>query len=253
MVPTQQVPALAMIPRSADRPALLMVQGEDGIRTLLTSQDGGAATAFPFTMPKAPGEEDNQALAVNSTDGSTVYDVAYVLVTITDGAPVTSTNSAYALASCTGCTTVAVAFQVVLVIGQSDMIVPVNTAVAGNSGCIQCVTTALAIQLIATINEAPSEEVQAQLEAAMAKLGDLDGLDAGSLLQQVKAVEESIITILETNGLLTNSPTGTTSTASASPAPSGEPAATPTATPSPEPEPSPSPSETPAPEPTASP
>jgi putative peptide zinc metalloprotease protein len=35
---------------------------------------------FPFDPPAPPGEGDNQALAVNTTDGSTVYDMAIAVV-----------------------------------------------------------------------------------------------------------------------------------------------------------------------------
>jgi putative peptide zinc metalloprotease protein len=218
---------------------------------MLTSADGGAATAFPFTLPTAPKPGDTQALAVNGTDGSVVYDVAYALVTVTDGAPVLNKNSAWALASCTACATVAVSFQVVLVIGQSNVIVPVNAAVAGNSGCIACVTTALAVQLVATLKQAPSADVQQQLDAAMAKLGDLHGLDATSLLQQVTAVETAVVTILQDNGLISGTtPSSTTATATATP----EATATsePTASPSPSASPSDSPTPTESPSPTAS-
>jgi putative peptide zinc metalloprotease protein len=250
---TTQIPALAMIPRgdaAADHPVLLMTQGSDGLRTMLTTADGGAATAFPFALPKAPGEGDNQALAVNDQDGSVVYDVAYALVTVKDGAAFTGTNSAYALASCTACTTVAVSFQVVLIVGQSDVIVPVNAAVAANGGCIRCVTTALAVQLVATLKEAPSEQVQAQLDAAMAKMGDLQGLDAASLYEQVSAVQDEVLGILEDNDLLVATPEATTASASASPSastsadPSASPSASASASPSPQPTASASPSPT---------
>ena len=78
------------------------------------------ATAFPFKLPDKPGPHDSQALATNTTDGGIKYDVVYSLVTVQDGAPVDETNSAYALASCKACTTVAVSFQLVLIVGQSD-------------------------------------------------------------------------------------------------------------------------------------
>ena len=256
---THQVPALAMIPRGGgDHPVLLLTKGSHGLQTLLTSSGGGAAAAFPFTLPTAPGPGDTQSLAVNSTDGSTVYDVAYALVTVTDGAPVLNTNSAWALANCKACTTVAVSFQVVLVIGQSNLIVPVNAAVAGNSGCIQCVTTALATQLVVTLQKAPSADVQQQLDAAMAKMGDLHGLDASSLLQQVTAVEASVLTIVKDSGLVASS-TSSTATASASPTVSAsatavsDTGASPTADASPSPGPSDSPSPSGTPSPAASP
>lgn len=247
-----QVPALAMIPRDSSRPVLLMTTGGSGTKTYLTSTDGGPATAFPFTLPEAPKPGDTQALAVNDTDGSVVYDVAYALVTITDGDAVTNTNSAYALASCTDCTTVAVSFQVVLIIGQSDVVVPVNTAVAANSGCIRCVTNALAVQLVVTLKEAPSAEVQRQLNEAMAGMEDLEGLDAAGLLAQVNAVQAAVTKVLTDNDLVTGTTT-TSDTASATPQPSSSPSPTPTATPEPSAEPSPTPSPSESPTPTPSP
>ena len=48
-----------------------------------------------------PSEGDNQALAVNTTDGTVVYDVAFAMVWVDGDEPVTNTNEAYAAASCT--------------------------------------------------------------------------------------------------------------------------------------------------------
>src|SRR6185312_13451904 len=58
------------------------------------------ATAFPFQLPSAPGPGGTQALATNTKDGGVLYDVAYSIVTVQDGAPVTNTNSAFAIAHC---------------------------------------------------------------------------------------------------------------------------------------------------------
>ncbi|MCU1587730.1 MAG: hypothetical protein JWN31_1223 [Frankiales bacterium] len=244
---TTQVPALAMIPRSGDHPVLLMTQGKDGLQTMLTSATGGAATSFPFSLPSKPRPGDTQALAVNDKNGSVVYDVAYALVTIKDGAPVRNANTAYALASCKACTTVAVSFQVVLVVGQSDVVVPVNAAVAGNSACVQCVTSALAVQLVATLKQAPSDQVQSQLNAAMAKMGHLQGLDPASLYQQVTAVEDQVVTILQANDLLAQEPASTTATATASASASATATAGADASSSPSPTPSDTPSDSPSP------
>ena len=251
----RQVPALAMIPRGGgDHPVLLLTHGPHGLQTMLTSSTGGAATAFPFILPKAPRPGDTQALAVNSRDGSVVYDVAYALVTVTDGSPVTNANSAWALASCTACTTVAVSFQVVLVIGQSHVVVPVNAAVAGNSGCISCVTSALAVQLVATLSQAPSAQVQQQLNAAMAKMGDLKGLDPASLLQQVTAVESAVLTVLQSSGLMTGTtPTTVTATASAIPDATASAVATSSPSPTDSAQPTPSDSTTPSESPSSTP
>jgi Na+-translocating ferredoxin:NAD+ oxidoreductase RNF subunit RnfB len=81
------------------------------------------------------------------------YNIAYSLVTVHDGADVTSQTSACALASCKGCTTVAVSFQVVLIVGTSKKIAPINVAEALNGNCPACVTTAIADQIVVTLDK----------------------------------------------------------------------------------------------------
>ena len=51
--------------------------------------------------------------------------------------PSLNRNEAYALASCRDCRTVAVAFQVVLVVGSVDVVVPQNLAAAVNYACVR--------------------------------------------------------------------------------------------------------------------
>jgi putative peptide zinc metalloprotease protein len=239
--------ALALVPRVDGYPTLLLTEDDDSLRTIVTGGDGEQAepgTAFPFRLPDAPGEGDNQALAVNETDGSVEYDVAVALVWVTDGDAALNTNEAYALASCTGCTTVAVAFQVVLVVDQTDVVAPTNAAVAGNMDCIACSTAALAVQLVVTLNEMPDDEVQAKIDAAMAELDGLDELtatlDLGAVYTQIKAVEQEILDILVTAGLV-DAVLQEESTASASPS------AESSASPEPEPSASTDPSTSPAP------
>jgi putative peptide zinc metalloprotease protein len=153
---------------------------------------------FPFNRPPAPGEGDNQALAVNTQDGSTVYDVAFALVWA-DGATAENVNSAYALASCANCTTVAVAFQVVLVIGQSD-VAPQNLAAAVNYSCISCVTGALAQQLVLTLDgplDAATERELAELWTRIAKYGTtLEGRSLTEIRAQLTEFEREILALL---------------------------------------------------------
>ena len=66
--------------------------------------------------------------------------------------PADNTNEAYAAASCDNCAAVAVAFQVVLVVGDADVAVPQNLAVAVNYDCTSCLTYALAVQLFVTLD-----------------------------------------------------------------------------------------------------
>jgi putative peptide zinc metalloprotease protein len=216
--------AYALVPRGGKGTTLLLVKADDGtLRSILTEGDR-TGVAFPFQLPDAPGAGDNQALAVNTGDGTVVYDVAVALVWVKDGEVADNRNEAYALASCSDCTTVAVAFQVVLVIGQSDAITPVNAAVAANGGCLRCVTTALAIQLVVTLREMPSEEVQAKIQAALARLDGLERMD--DPYAQVKAVEAEILTILVDSGLVERQET-TAATSGATPTTTvaGDPAA----------------------------
>ena len=137
---------------------------------------------FPFNRPLPPGEGDNQAMAVNTTDGCTLYDVAFALVWA-DGDTVLNTNEAYALASCTECQTVAVAFQVVLIVGEANVVVPQNLSAAVNYSCVQCVTYALAQQLVVTLPESLDADSTAGLEALWKEIAAF-----GASIEDVPAV-----------------------------------------------------------------
>jgi putative peptide zinc metalloprotease protein len=93
------------------------------------------------------GGEDNTAVAINTEDGASVFRLAFSVRRVADGL-VDETNEAYALASCTDCQTIALAFQVVLAFGDVDVVVPENRAVAYNDRCTECVTYASATQLV---------------------------------------------------------------------------------------------------------
>src|SRR3954471_5446571 len=145
------------------------------------------AAAFPIKLPHKPGPNDSQALAVNSTDGGITYDVVYSLVTVENGESVDEENSAYALASCKACMTVAVSFQLVLVVGQSDVIKPINVAEALNVNCPSCITTAIAAQIVVTLNSKPPEELVRRLTEELRKLDAIDDLGAGGTPAAVAA------------------------------------------------------------------
>jgi putative peptide zinc metalloprotease protein len=166
------------------------------------------ATAFPFILPAQPGKGGTQALAVGTKTGGVTYDLAYSLVTVTKGAPVTQTDSAYALADCQSCTTVAVAFQVVLVVGESKTIAPINTAEALNDNCPACVTTAIADQIVVTLKAAPSQLLLAKLNAELRQLNLLSRLGTNgtptAITAEVSAVQQEIDGQLEASGLLAN-------------------------------------------------
>ncbi|WP_138416553.1 hypothetical protein [Sinomonas gamaensis] len=138
---------------TADKPRLAMVLVPRPSQTTTTKTGPAHAPAwvFPFSKPLPPQSGGNQALAVNTQDGSVVYDVAFAMVWVEDGVAL-NTNEAYAFASCRDCAAVAVAFQVVLIVGQVNAVVPENLAVAANYNCAQCLAVALANQLVLTLD-----------------------------------------------------------------------------------------------------
>jgi putative peptide zinc metalloprotease protein len=153
-------------------PASLGTKDKPTLALILLPHGGGGdpAWVFPFNKPDAPvNADDNQAMAVNTKDGSSVYDVAFALVWA-DGTDAKQRNEAYAFASCTACRTVAVGFQVVLIVGQANVVVPENIAAAVNYECVLCVTYALAKQLVLTLPDALSPAAMAELNRVWAQL-----------------------------------------------------------------------------------
>ena len=208
-VPTVDRPALAMVlvPRGA---------GEQG------AGPGGAGPeaptwVFPFDRPAPPGDGDNQALAVNTEDGSVHYDVSFALVWADEDAAV-NRNEAYALASCRNCTTVAVAFQVVLLVGSVDVVVPQNIAAAVNYACVECVTYALATQLVVTLPGPLSDDGARQLAAIWAELQtfgeQIEGLPLTELRNRLTEFEQRILTVVREDSTTQDAgtPQGTGST-----------------------------------------
>ncbi|MBB5959573.1 putative peptide zinc metalloprotease protein [Saccharothrix tamanrassetensis] len=200
-------PAGAPVP-TKDKPVLAMV---------LVPVDGPADAptwVFPFDRPEPPGPGDNQALVVNTTDGAVRYQVSFALVWETDGV-VDNRNEAYALASCRDCTTVAVAFQVVLIVGQADVVVPENIAVAVNHSCVACVTYALASQLVVSLPADLSPQAKARLEEVWARLSrlaqDVPGMTAQQIQQALENAKAQILDVLREEGVpLPQQPTTTT-------------------------------------------
>jgi putative peptide zinc metalloprotease protein len=172
--------------------------------------------AFDFKLPAKPGPGDTQALAVNKKNGGILYNVAYALVTVSGGKPVTNTNGAFAFASCKACTTVAVSFQVVLIVGRSAVIAPIDAAGSLNVNCPACMTTAIADQIVVTLTKQPTKELVDEIESALQKLNALPALGANgtpaAVASQVAAVQQQVESTLEASGDLANPLTTTAAT-----------------------------------------
>lgn len=204
---------LVLVP--ADAPRAGRTAGGAALIGPPPAQDTGrpprSGWVFPFAPPREPREGDNQAVAVNTEDGATVSDVALALVWVTDGGPVEQRNGAYALASCSGCTTLAVAFQVVLIVGYADVVTPVNAAVAANYACADCVTHALAVQLVATLARLPSDEAKSELARTWAQLEQASESFEMVPLEQayadLVAAQTAILDVLHRDGAITGETT----------------------------------------------
>ena len=192
--------------KAAPQLAVVMVPRDSSAASRGSAAAGDASTdgwVFPFSKPLAPGPGDNQALAVNTTDGTVEYDTAFALVWVEDGADATNVNEAYAFASCTSCAAVAVSFQVVLVVGDNNVAAPQNLAGALTSDCVNCLTYALAKQLFVTLDGPLSFEAMEALDALWAEIATYGAsIAAGDvpldeIAAQLDAYEQEIFAIIE--------------------------------------------------------
>jgi putative peptide zinc metalloprotease protein len=189
-------PASAGALPTAEKPALSLV-----LVPRSSTPDGKVAPTwvFPFNRPAAPGPGDNQALAVNTTDGTVVYDVAFALVWA-DQDTVLNKNEAYAFASCTACRATAISFQVVLIVGNAHVVVPQNISAAVNYDCLACVTQALAVQLVLSLPGAPSAAETADIEALWAEIqafaGQLRGLSYAEIHARLSGYEQRLADVV---------------------------------------------------------
>ena len=196
---------------------------------------GAEPWVFPFDAPAAPEEGDNQALAVNTTDNSIRYDVAFALVWA-EGNEVLNVNEAHAYASCSNCVSVAVAFQVVLIMDDAQVVVPQNLAVAANYDCYECITAAVASQLVLSVSDAPGEEQLLALSGVWGRLMEfaqsIGSYSLSEISAQLEAFKDEIRDILADAPEIDPSATSSTSpSTSPSPDESASDSATPSESP----------------------
>ena len=221
---------------TADHPALSLV-----LVPRSKAPDGSTAPTwvFPFNRPAPPGLGDNQTLAVNTSNGTVVYDVAFAMVWA-DGSTVLNKNEAYAFAHCQDCQATAISFQVVLIVGQANVVVPQNISAAVNYDCVSCLAQALAEQLVVTLPNNPSPAEMQQLTALWQQIQDfsrhLQGLSFSDIRSRLTGYEQQILQIVQQDsGLPTGSavpsqsagiPTGTSPTIGLTPSGSAQPTGT---------------------------
>lgn len=185
------------------------------------------------TVAGSPGAStDNAAVAVNNTDGRTVYAISLKIVQ-TDADTVDATNAAVAAASCTDCETVAISLEGVLVYGSPTTFDPTNVALALNTDCTNCQTLASAYQDIVQndtrvrISGAGRQEI-ADIRRDLEQLRT-SGLDIVAVQQRVNEDAGRFLKVLQTEVVPVGKPASTTTTA----APSAAAASSTTTTPPP--------------------
>jgi putative peptide zinc metalloprotease protein len=212
------------------------------------------AAALVATMSQVPttpaGAADNVAVTINTKDGFSVWSFAFKVTRVMQDV-VDESNAAAAVSSCTDCQSIAVALQVVLIMGEASVIVPTNLALALNIECTACETLASAYQWVFTTGgpvrfTAEGNRRLAEIRRAFLELlRNAESLTLAEIQAQIAKLAEQLAEVLQTEIL----PAGQSDSPTAEPAP--EPAPSPTSTSS-EPGPSPSPSESPSPSPSPS-
>lgn len=187
---------------------------------------GGGPAGASAQVGDAPPGRQNAAVAINTKDGSSVFRLAFSIRRAVDGT-VDHENVAFAYASCADCQTVAVAFQIVLVMGDADVVSPDNVAVAINDQCQTCSTLASAYQFVVGTGEpvtfsAEGRRRLAQVKRELQKLRQSD-LSIEEIQAELDAIAEEVRDILATelvplppgsdDGLGPAGPSSTTSTA----------------------------------------
>jgi putative peptide zinc metalloprotease protein len=132
----------------SDRFASVQVGNQQTVTRRLLGLFMATVLSLGVGLPIAPAvaAQDNNAEAVNTKDGRSVFDLAFQVKKI--NGDVDATNTAVAFASCEECRTVAVAIQVVLVTGDPDSVSLENESVAINYQCTECETLAAAYQIV---------------------------------------------------------------------------------------------------------
>lgn len=201
----------------------LPTRSHPALALVLIPQKGSTARTwvFPFNRPAPPGPGDNQALAINTTDGTTVYKVAFALVWVEPGQDVLNANEAYAFADCHNCQTTAVAFQVVLIVGNSPVVVPENLSGALNYDCFACLTQALADQLVLTQADQPSATELSALNALWQKIEsfgqNLQGLSLAQIQSTLAGYESQLQAVVSQYAAGTGTGSSSQSTATTTP------------------------------------
>jgi putative peptide zinc metalloprotease protein len=196
-----------------------------------TALFGGAAAAAAqetsvVSSGPSGGQPVNDAVAVNTHDGKSVFKLAFSVRHLSDST-VAPANVAVAYASCTSCRTVAIAIQIVFA-DSAPTVTPTNVALAINQDCNFCETFAAAYQYVfvdgadVTLSDEGRRRLK-DIRQALKDLGKREDLTIQQLVAEVGTLTAQIGDVLEhelvvrdggTNGSTTSSTDTSTSTTS---------------------------------------
>jgi putative peptide zinc metalloprotease protein len=171
--------------------------------TLLRRKSLPALLVLACVLPAGSAQAastENVAEAVVTQDQTTAFDFAWD-IDRQRGGVVDQINRAEARASCTGCETTAIAFQIVLAWGSPNPVVPQNLAVAVNENCTGCVAAAHARQFVRVLDR-PSRFTGAGRAELADVRRDLRALEAqdlppGQLYAAVEKQESRVKDVLD--------------------------------------------------------
>ena len=143
------------------------------------------------------------ALSVNTRDGASLFKFVFEIEMVTDASVVG--NSALSIASCTECSTLAIATQILLISGDATVVTPENLALALNIDCSSCQTAAFAYQFIYSTEEdftlsKEASKMLNEIEHEMASLGhayargELNAFELAAALDPLVAQLGTILT-----------------------------------------------------------
>jgi putative peptide zinc metalloprotease protein len=145
---------------------------------------GALAAATPGTA--LADNRTNEAVAVNLKDGSELFKFAFKVVKVNRDV-VDQQNVAVSYASCEVCRTIAVAFQIVLVMSDPDLVTPENVAVALNENCTSCETLASAYQYVFSVPAGFRFSGKARAEIARIKKALREAIRSGEPIDVIQA------------------------------------------------------------------
>jgi putative peptide zinc metalloprotease protein len=176
-----------------------------------------------MVLPMAPASaQENDATAVNTKDGKSVFKLAFQVKKTMDS-DVVATNTATAFASCTDCKTVAAAIQIVLVSGEPTSADIENQALAINYQCTECETMAVAYQFVFGNGEdvkfTPEGKRRLnELKQQFKQLKHRDDLTLQQLSNEIALIAGEVAEVVDTELVTKEKGSDATSTSTSTPA-----------------------------------